>query len=307
MITLVICLFLLFSFSNNTTAAPTFQIDLIYEVKQGDTLYDLAHEFDLKLHKLRRVNDLADDEAIKVGDELIIPNVNSLKEGEGEEERKTSLYESKQERENYQLNYKQQYNIQVKKGSSAQNVDVSNLRTLEYHVRRGDSLYDLAQEFRTSIEVVQKLNDLEETNVIRQGDKIKLPINNLTQKEVISHTMDEQEFELLARLIHGEARGESYIGQVAVGAVILNRVLSSYFPDNLRSVVHQPGQFSPVANGQINLHPNRTAYRAAKAALQGKDPTRGACYFYNPRTAENRLWFKSREVVVEIGNHVFAK
>ena len=309
-IILAICLFLLLSLSNTITAAATFQIDLIYEVQQGDTLYDLAHKFDLKLKKIRKANDLADDEVIKVGDELIIPNVNSLKEKEdlGEKkERKVSLYEFENEADHYQLNYKQEYNVQVKKTSSVQSVNISNLRTLKYYVRRGDNLYELAQEFRTSIAVLQKLNGLEGTNIIRQGDKIKLPINNLTEKEVIYHTMNEQEFELLARLIHGEARGENYIGQVAVGAVILNRVLSPYFPDDLRSVVYQPGQFSPVSNGQINLHPNRTAYRAARAALKGQDPTRGACYFYNPRTAENRWWFKSREVVVKIGNHVFAK
>ena len=132
-------------------------------------------------------------------------------------------------------------------------------------------------------------------------------INNLTEKEVIYHTINDKEFELLARLIHGEARGERYIGQVAVGAVILNRVLSPYFPNDIREVIYQPGQFSPVSNGQINLRPNRTSYRAARAALEGQDPTRGACYFYNPRTAANKWWFESREVVVKIGNHVFAK
>lgn len=307
---LVISLVLLFlvSFTNLVSATPTFQVDLIYEVQQGDTLYDLSREFDVGVKELRKVNELADSEVIKVGDELIIPDANSLNLRQSQDkEANTSLYKKEEESEKYKLNCDQQYSVQIKKNSSSESVDVSHLKTLEYYVRSGDNLYDLAREFKTSIVVIKKLNNLDRSNVIRKGDKIKLPIDNLTQKEVIYHTISDKEFELLARLIHGEARGESYIGQVAVGAVILNRVLSSYFPNDIRSVVYQPGQFSPVSNGQINLRPNRTAYRAARAALRGQDPTRGACYFYNPRTAKNSWWFKTREVVVEIGNHVFAK
>ena len=280
-----LALILLFGLSNLVFAAPTFQVDLIYEVQQGDTLYDLSRQFELGVKKLRSANDLSDDEVIKVGDELVIPNVNNLDFNHNQQQDKNiSLYEK--ESGEYQLNCNQKYNVQIKNSSSSESVDISNLRTLEYYVRAGDNLYDLAREFKTSIAAIKKLNNLDKSNVIRKGDKIELPINNLSQKEVIYHTISDREFELLARLIHGEARGERYIGQVAVGAVILNRVLSSYFPNDIRSVVYQPGQFSPVANGQINLRPNRTSYRAARAALKGQDPTRGACYFYNPRTAE---------------------
>ena len=302
------CLFLVIAVVGIGYAAPSFQVDLVYEVQQGDTLFDLSRKFDLKISQIRKANNLEDDQVIKVDDKLIIPNVNSS--NCKEETRKNgniSLYQPENKTEEYRLTCDQKYNIKIKQQNSKQNVDVSNLKTLKYYVRAGDNLYDLAREFKTSIAVLKKLNDLDKSNVIRKGDKIKLPVNNLTDKEVIYHTISDQEFELLARLIHGEARGESYIGQVAVGAVILNRVVSSYFPDDIRSVIYQPGQFSPVANGQINLRPNRTSYRAARAALQGQDPTRGACYFYNPKTAKHMWWFKSREIVVEIGNHVFAK
>lgn len=301
---LTIC-FLLILTANTVADGPSLQVDLVYEVQQGDTLYELAQEFDLKVRRLRKVNDLRADAVIKVGDELIIPEVNIVKQNE--EKKRLSLYKKKKASEKYKLNYKRQYNVRIKETSASKRVQISNLRTLNYYVRAGDNLYELAREFRTSIAVIKKLNDLDKSNVIREGDKIELPINNLTEKEVIYHTINDKEFELLARLIHGEARGERYIGQVAVGAVILNRVLSPYFPNDIREVIYQPGQFSPVSNGQINLRPNRTSYRAARAALQGQDPTRGACYFYNPRTAENKWWFESREVVVKIGNHVFAK
>jgi N-acetylmuramoyl-L-alanine amidase len=301
-------LIFLISIINIGFAAPTFQVDLIYEVQSGDTLFDLARKFNLSISQLREKNDLAESDSIRVEDKLVIPDVDSselnLEVGSSQ---KFSLYQPQKEEKQYQLDSNQQYQVQINKEQSSGDLDLSNLDTLEYYVSTGDNLYDLAREFRTSIPVLKQLNDLGKSNVIRKGDKIELPINNLTEKEVIYHTISDQEFNLLARLIHGEARGESYIGQVAVGAVILNRMLSSYFPNDIRSVIYQSGQFSPVANGQINLRPNRTAYRAARSALQGKDPTRGAQYFYNPQTAKHMWWFKTREVVVEIGNHVFAK
>ncbi|WP_261305120.1 cell wall hydrolase [Paenibacillus andongensis] len=108
----------------------------------------------------------------------------------------------------------------------------------------------------------------------------------------------------LARIIHSEARGESFLGQVAVGAVVLNRVQSEKFPDSITEVIHQPGQFSAVDDGQFNLKPNLSAYRAAKAALNGLDPTTGALYFYNPDIAQ-ASWSKKRPAKITIGNHVF--
>ena len=110
---------------------------------------------------------------------------------------------------------------------------------------------------------------------------------------------------LLARLIHAEARGESYTGQVAVGAVVLNRVRSSSFPNTISGVIYQPYAFTCVADGQINLNPNQTAYNAAKDAMNGWDPSYGALYYYNPATATS-AWIFSRKTTVTIGNHVFA-
>ncbi|AZR72627.1 cell wall hydrolase [Anoxybacter fermentans] len=117
----------------------------------------------------------------------------------------------------------------------------------------------------------------------------------------------KEDLEWLARVIYAEARGEPYEGQVAVGAVVLNRVKSHQFPNTIREVIFQPGQFSSVANGQIYLTPNATAYKAARDALKGKDPTFGALYFYNPKTAKNLDWFRTLKITVKIGNHVFAR
>ncbi|MCK8824244.1 cell wall hydrolase [Fuchsiella alkaliacetigena] len=119
--------------------------------------------------------------------------------------------------------------------------------------------------------------------------------------------VSQSELDLLARLIHAEARGEPYKGQVAVGAVVLNRVNSPQFPNSIREVIYQSGQFAPVDDGQINLPANQTAFRAARDALSGEDPSLGALYFYNPRTARTLWWLTTRRKLVEIGNHVFAE
>lgn len=110
---------------------------------------------------------------------------------------------------------------------------------------------------------------------------------------------------LLAKAVYSEARGEPYVGQVAIAAVILNRVKSSAFPNTVAGVIYQPWAFTAVHDGQFELEPNATAYQAARDALNGWDPTYGSIYYYNPRTATN-TWIRSRKVTTTIGKHVFA-
>ena len=114
--------------------------------------------------------------------------------------------------------------------------------------------------------------------------------------------------ELLARIVHAESKGEPYLGQVAVAAVILNRVDSSDFPNTLAGVIYQPGAFEPVMNGTINqeVPQDASARKAAQEALNGYDPTGGCLYFYNPATATSK-WIWSKTVVKQIGKHSFAK
>ena len=112
------------------------------------------------------------------------------------------------------------------------------------------------------------------------------------------------DYELLARIISAEARGESYLGQVAVGAVVLNRMEHPSFPDTLSGVVYQNGAFSCLYDGQFYEPIADSAYTAARDAINGLDPTGGAIYYYNPRTATNK-WITSRPVITTIGSHVF--
>ena len=117
---------------------------------------------------------------------------------------------------------------------------------------------------------------------------------------------NSNDLNLLSRLVYGEARGEPYTGQVAVAAVVLNRVKSSSFPNTIAGVIYQSGAFDVVADGQINLTPNETAKKAAQDALNGWDPTNGAIYYFNPSTATNK-WIWSRPMTVTIGKHRFCK
>ncbi len=109
---------------------------------------------------------------------------------------------------------------------------------------------------------------------------------------------------LLARCIHGEARGEPYVGKVAVGAVILNRTRDPKFPNTIAGVIYQPLAFTAVADGQINLTPNKDSINAARDALNGWDPTYGTLYYWNPATATSK-WIWSRKVTLKIGKHWF--
>lgn len=109
---------------------------------------------------------------------------------------------------------------------------------------------------------------------------------------------------LLAKLIAAEARGESYTGQVAVGAVVLNRVNHPSFPDSVAGVIYQSGAFSCVNDSNWSVSPNATSQKAARDAINGWDPSGGAIYYYNPKTATSK-WIRSRPVITTIGNHVF--
>lgn len=110
----------------------------------------------------------------------------------------------------------------------------------------------------------------------------------------------------MANAVYGESRGEPYIGQIAVAAVILNRVQSPSFPNTVSGVIFQPGAFTAVADGQIWLTPNESASNAVRDALNGMDPTGGCIYYFNPETATSK-WIWSRPQVKQIGKHIFCK
>jgi N-acetylmuramoyl-L-alanine amidase len=133
------------------------------------------------------------------------------------------------------------------------------------------------------------------------ADGIAGPKTWLTLKKV---TVSKPELTKLARIIYGEARGETYKGQVAVGAVVMNRLQSPLFPKTLTDVIMEPYAFTAVADGQYWLIPNQTAFQAARDAVRGWDPTSKALFYYNPDTATSD-WIRSRKVITKIGRHLF--
>ena len=137
------------------------------------------------------------------------------------------------------------------------------------------------------------------TKYVKQG-------NTSSNAASVPNGYSSNDIRLMANAVYGEARGEPYTGQVAVAAVIINRVQSASFPNTAAGVIYEPGAFTAVADGQINLTPNATAKKAVQDALNGWDPTGNALYYFNPDTATSS-WIWSRPQIKKIGKHIFCK
>ncbi|KHD35107.1 lytic transglycosylase [Clostridium acetobutylicum] len=179
---------------------------------------------------------------------------------------------------------------------------------VKYTIKSGDTLYSIAKRFGVLLSDLQLANNIS-NNIIKVGQVIVIPVNASTASTpsyVISCTSSE--VDLLARLINAEAGGESYNAMVSVGAVIVNRVQSSAFPNTVTGVIYQVSngyyQFTPVLNGMINKGATASSLSAAKAALYGSDPTKGALYFYD-NTVSN-TWLTSKPVSLVSGKLIFA-
>lgn len=177
------------------------------------------------------------------------------------------------------------------------------MAAVRHTVKPGESLYLISKKYKTSITALKNENGLTR-NTIYPGQVLRIPA--ATPSRNAAAAISKSDIEWLARAVYGEARGEPFTGQVAVAAVILNRVESSQFPDTIKEVIFEPLAFTAVADGQIYLTPNASAYSAARAALNGLDPTGGALYYWNPARATNK-WIWSRPIIKRIGNHVFAR
>ena len=157
-----------------------------------------------------------------------------------------------------------------------------------------------------AVKYFQRKNGLTVDGIAGPATLKAMGIYNSSNSGSSSSSSNSSNVNLLARLIYGEARGEPYTGQVAVGAVVMNRVKSSSFPNTISGVIYQSGAFDAVRDGQINLSPDSTATKAAQDAINGWDPSYGAVYYFNPSTATNK-WIWSRPMTVTIGRHRFCK
>jgi len=298
----VTTILLIIIFSSAVFAQPEFT--LIYVVQNGDTISDIATDYNKTVKEILTNNHIEDAAKINIGDELVIKKDNNEKSADLNMDYRFSFEQNNQE--DFQLDVGKNYSVRYNPEQPLPEVNIPPDKIITYYVDSGDTLYDLANSFNTSVGVIMALNKMG-NSIIRKGEKLQLPIFNLSKKQVLAKTISDSDIELMARTIHGEARGEPYMGQVAVGAVIINRVLSNQFPDTIKGVIYQQNQFTAVADGQIHYSPNSTAYRAARDSLSGTDPTLGSLYYYNPDTAKNKSFFASRKFVVSIGQHIFAK
>ncbi|OME59087.1 spore cortex-lytic enzyme [Paenibacillus odorifer] len=167
------------------------------------------------------------------------------------------------------------------------------LKTLDFYTEPLDGVY--GSQTKAAVARFQKAYGISADGI--SGTKTW----NILKK----HTLNINEMDILAKVIYSESRGEPYVGQVAVGAVVMNRIQSSQFPDNIKEVVFQKGAFTAVSDGQYWLTPNQTAYLAALDAVRGWDPTNHSIYYFNPDTATS-AWIWSRPQNLKIGKHIFA-
>lgn len=179
----------------------------------------------------------------------------------------------------------------------------TKLKNWGYYKGKVDGIF--GSQTLEAVKWFQRKNGLTVDGIVGSATLAALGINSSSSSGG-SSSSNNADLNLLSKLIYGEARGESYKGQVAVGAVVLNRISSSSFPNTMSGVIYQSGAFTAVSDGQINLTPNSTARKAAQDAINGWDPTYGCIYYFNPNTATSS-WIWSRPQVIQIGKHIFCK
>ena len=183
----------------------------------------------------------------------------------------------------------------------------TKLKRWGYYKGNVDGIY--GSQTLSAVKWFQRKNGLKEDGIAGKNTLEAMGIYNSSGNSSSSNSSsstNSSDLNLLSRLVYGEARGEPYQGQVAVAAVVLNRVEHSSFPNTVAGVIYQSGACDVISDGQINLTPNDTAKKAAQDALNGWDPSNGAIYYFNPSTATNK-WIWSRPMTVTIGKHRFCK
>ena len=196
----------------------------------------------------------------------------------------------------------------LKQGSSGATVKTMQTKLINWGYLTGKADGIFGSKTKAAVIRFQRNNGLSADGIVgtktAQAMGLKLSGSSSSGNNSGGGSSSSTDLNLLARVVYGEARGEPYTGQVAVAAVVLNRVRSSSFPNTIAGVIYQSGAFDCVPDGQINLTPNQSAYNAARDALNGWDPSYGCLFYYTPRTATSK-WMLSRTVKLNIGNHAF--
>ncbi|NEY72479.1 LysM peptidoglycan-binding domain-containing protein [Bacillus mesophilus] len=316
---------------NGTNTSNTSNTSNKHLVVSGDTLSALANNNGTTVEAIKQLNNLSSD-FLRIGQELLIPmdqntniistsshlytvvsgdSLSSIAKDHG-----TTVNAIKQANglSNDFIRIDQTLTIPTETNDLTVNDSVKSNSTI-YQVVSGDTLSGIAAQTGTTVGAIKMLNQLN-SDFLRIGQELRIPTATTTvtpstnsPKETIT-AVNQEDLEWLAKMIYSEARGESLEGQIAVGAVIMNRVESPLFPNTVKEVLFQISnghyQFTPAQTGSINTAtPNNQNREAALRALNGEDPTNGSLYFYNPNKTSS-VWLKSRTVSTTIGNHTFA-
>ncbi len=282
-----------------------------YTVKPGDTLYKIGLKYNTTPKDIKNASHITSNSIIP-GQILTLP-VNGV------------VYRVRSGDTLFKI--AQNYNISVNSIQQANKywkstvypgqvfwlpVTSSKLPNNTYRVRQNDSLFKIAQKFGVTQNSLKATNGLQ-SNTIYTGQILRIPTTPATTQNNVTRATSSSrgagsyndDLMLLAQVVHAEARGEPYVGKVAVAAVVLNRVKSPKFPNSIKGVVYQPWAFTAVNDGQLYLKPDSIAIRAAREALGGWDPSGGALFYWNPAKSTNS-WVWNRIIVNRIGNHIFA-
>ena len=287
---------------------------IAYFVHSGDSLYRIANIFNTSVDRIRQLNGLTSN-SLYLGQLLYItaPVNNSnyliyyVQSGDSlsliAEYFSSSVEEIKHlnDLSSDYLNRDQDLLIRLADYSSKKHNMV-----FDYQVEGNDNIHTIAGKFDLSPWEIRYFNNLE-NDILNQGENLEIPLSVSNEEINFPKSISEKEMEYLRRTIFSESRGEPFIGQVAVAAVVLNRVRSPLFPDTIERVVFQSGQFEAVDDGQIWLTPRDPNLRQTVLdAINGWDPSGGALYYFNPDTATS-AWIWSRPQIKKIGRHIFCR
>jgi len=266
-------------------------------VQRGGSLWALAQSYHTTVDEIVKLNKVKSPDNIREGESLWVPNRVQEEKPAKIEATVVSNYTSNPS--SWWVNALRIRVVQVVSifpRTSNPLLQEANIPTYEIFVNQETPEPPLMKATPDDPEAIQKLAVLKPPSKATESQVLSRSLGRLVSKEDV---------ELLTRVIHGEARGENFEGQVAVGAVVLNRLKDPRFPKTIRAVVYQAGAFTAVNDKQIHLDPNDQSYKAAEAALAGQDPTNGALFYFNPSIATDR-WITTRPVIKRIGNHTFS-
>ena len=302
----------------NSSIAMTMKI----VIQRGETLWDLARRYQTTVDELVNLNQMKRPDQIREGQTLWIPNGET--KVKSEDLKTTDVKDSSEEvltavtqvKVAEKVTYSPWW-VKILRGIPAfATVHKLGYNTADLNISSPSGPESTIQTYEIFVNKDTELPEKLPTDSLpdTKDDKQKLvaqkvvpstPSESQIHSRGLGRLVSEEELELLSRVIYAEARGEDFLGQVAVGAVVLNRLEDPRFPKTIRGIIYQNGAFTAVDDRQIHLEPNDQAYKAAEAALSGLDPTKGAIFYYNPRIATDQ-WIKSRTVVERIGNHTFS-